>query len=123
LQIQEITLFASDCARLRTPENDYARRDSKPQPTVLKTIASVSQVSGIPKTCDDAEKRRDRALTKPIDPAGAFDPDLACVLAAWPTLPHPIKAAVLALLDSARASLKGDSHNSRNSTAAGRAVE
>src|SRR5262245_49467547 len=34
-------------------------------------------------------------------PTGAEnDPDLARVLAAWPSLPAPIKAAVLALLDA-----------------------
>jgi hypothetical protein len=32
--------------------------------------------------------------------AAATDPDLARVLAAWPTMPDPIRRAVLALIES-----------------------
>jgi len=32
------------------------------------------------------------------------DPDLACVLEAWPTLPAPLRAAVMALVKTARQS-------------------
>jgi hypothetical protein len=33
--------------------------------------------------------------------APVFDPDLAVIVASWPTLPSPIKAAILALVDTA----------------------
>jgi hypothetical protein len=34
----------------------------------------------------------------------ASDPDLACVMAAWPVLPGHVKAAILALVQSGRQS-------------------
>ncbi len=38
----KIKAFASDCDPVTTPETDYARRDSNPQPTVPKTVALSS---------------------------------------------------------------------------------
>jgi hypothetical protein len=46
-------------------------------------------------TSDESIVRPDRALTKL---APDLDPDLARIVAAWPTLPRPIKAAILALV-------------------------
>jgi hypothetical protein len=40
-------------------------------------------------------------LAPPTENQQPADPDLAGLLAAWPTLPAPIKAAVLALLNAA----------------------
>jgi hypothetical protein len=44
-------------------------------------------------TSDESTGRLDRALTKPLE----SDPDLARVVEAWPTLPDPIRRAMLAL--------------------------
>jgi hypothetical protein len=41
------------------------------------------------------------SLAPPLAHAGPFDPDLARVMAAWPSLPAGLKAAVLAIVDSA----------------------
>jgi hypothetical protein len=37
-----------------------------------------------------------------VTPQGVSDPDLAAVVAAWPDLPAALKAAVLALVRTAR---------------------
>jgi hypothetical protein len=49
---QEILRFASDCERMITPETDYARRDSNPQPMVPKVDALGRRMSpqGLPGT-------------------------------------------------------------------------
>ena len=39
--------------------------------------------------------------TKPAEPKTPTDPDLSRIVAAWPTLPEPIRRAVLALVGSA----------------------
>ena len=77
----------------------------------LQSAASTPQTPSRAKVSGNTPPRPHRAPTK----TSALDPDLARLIDAWPTLPDPIKAAVLALLDSARPSLKGDSHNSHNS--------
>src|SRR5687768_12464594 len=54
--------------------------------------------------------RTDTNLHPPIPPdsphlhhdARQTDPNLAAIAAAWPTLPEPIKAAILALVQAAR---------------------
>jgi hypothetical protein len=46
-------------------------------------------------TSDERIVRPDRALTKL---APDLDPDLARIVVAWPALPRPIKAAILALV-------------------------
>jgi hypothetical protein len=45
-------------------------------------------------TSDDCSRRLDRALTKAVESC----PDLARIVHAWPTLPEPIRRAVLALI-------------------------
>jgi hypothetical protein len=52
------------------------------------------------------EAQKGPSLVPEVDPstsqpAGLFDPDLARVLDAWPTLPDHIKAAVMALVTTA----------------------
>ncbi len=40
---------------------------------------------------------------------GTGDPDLACVVAAWPSLPEPIRAGILALVNAVQNGRGGDS--------------
>ena len=47
------------------------------------------------------------ACTNPTPPQ-APDPDLACVLAAWPSLPAPIRSAILALINAAETGLRSE---------------
>lgn len=50
-------------------------------------------------TSDDFQSTVERALTKAIMET---DPEVARILAAWPTISVPLKAAILAIVDSAR---------------------
>jgi hypothetical protein len=51
----------------------------------------------IPATSDEARLRVAHALHSPADFGPLPDPDLNCVIDAWPMLPEAIKAAMLAL--------------------------
>lgn len=49
-------------------------------------------------TCDESDLRRDHGVTK----VSENDPDLANVIASWPSLPEAIKRAILAMVESQR---------------------
>jgi hypothetical protein len=78
-----------------TSDEKYARRGSNPQPADPKSADTDAQTLAASNTSADSFRAGDRALTKPDT---ASDPELARVLAAWPSLSEPIRAAILALV-------------------------
>ena len=69
---------------------EYARRDSNPQPTVPKTADTSAQHPLEPSTCDTNNNQ--------LAPQLALDPDLALLVAAWPSLSAKTRRAILALI-------------------------
>ena len=61
----------------------------------LQSAAGPTKPDTLPITSDKSFVRPDGALTKL---APDLDPELARILAAWPGLARPIKAAILALV-------------------------
>jgi hypothetical protein len=82
---------------------------SEPSPApVFKTDGHSTEPSDAPMAsdvvnsqfaCGFAQARQSRPLPTP-EPAEQTDPDVARLVAAWPTLPDPIRRAMLALLDA-----------------------
>jgi hypothetical protein len=51
----------------------------------------------------DAENKQDSSACPKNDPKSAeADPDLAALLDAWPTLPTPIRAGIVAMIRAAK---------------------
>jgi hypothetical protein len=64
----------------------------------LKSPDGSAQDASGKKTSGKRSKRRARALSFSSAEPAPLDPDLARVMDAWPDLPAPLKAAVLALV-------------------------
>ena len=73
---------------------EWSRGDSNPraaQPEVLKN-------RDLRESADSSAAKSAAAGSDP----GDFDPDLAAVIGAWPTLSDPVRMAITALVDAAR---------------------
>jgi len=73
-----------------TDDEKWRRRESNPRPArrkgiVLQTVAASTE----------------NALAHTLARESPTDPELARIIAAWPTLPAPIRAGVLALVNAA----------------------
>jgi hypothetical protein len=69
----------------------------------LQSAAANPQVLSLAGSSGKQCRRPDRALTKPGVAPVPIDPNLARVIDAWPTLPEPIRRAILALMEAASA--------------------
>ena len=68
------------------------------EPLVFKTAGGTAQTIPPPSTCDAPPAELGAflgALAERLSPAA---PDLAAVLAAWPDLPEPVKAGIMAMV-------------------------
>jgi len=75
------------------PDSNRGWRICNPQPDEHNLLPD--------NTSGDTSPRPDRALTKTPPETPSTDPDLARLVEAWPILSTPIRAAVLALVQSA----------------------
>ncbi len=69
----------------------------------LKPRAVSPQPVERQRNCDKGGIVVGRLVGRDSHKSPEIDPDLACLIAAWPTLPEPIKRAILGILDSAHA--------------------
>ena len=53
------------------------------------------------RTIDAVGRSAGRSADCAVQAEGGLSPDLAAVVAAWPTLPEPLRRAVLAMIDAA----------------------
>ena len=76
----------------------HARQDSNLQPSVPKTEVEDAQVPlGESLTTPQKHGAAPGAARRSVP---TMPPDLAKVIAAWPTLPNPIRTGILALIDA-----------------------
>ena len=68
----------------------------------LANCRSDSTSGGGPEGCGDGPEALGRLLAHIAAELAEIAPDLATVVDAWPTLPGPIKAAILAMIESAK---------------------
>src|SRR5262249_36972479 len=90
-----LTAIEDDCDRMGAGESERPLPDSNRGMAGLESAAGPTEPTTLPSTSDKSFVRPDGALTKL---APDTDPDLARILAAWPALARPIKAAILALV-------------------------
>ena len=89
---------------LRTQNGDKSATESAQDPTESRACAesahrTADNTATLPRQLDDRSAHQKCAVLLP-DP-DALPADLAAVVDAWPTLPEPIKAGVLAMVKAA----------------------
>ncbi len=75
---------------------------SRPKPQPDKQFTTLAAVS-----CTAGRTRSE----KPTREGGITDPDLQRICDAWPTLPDPIKAAILAIVASTGVQFQREDHD------------
>jgi len=78
------------------------------EPIAASSIGGGSSDDG-PRSCEaESEADLPKGGQSAGDPPAPADPDLACLIAAWPALPQPIRAGMLAMVSEATNDRTGD---------------
>ena len=89
-----------ECYRQRARQCDgsrnRAREDSNPQPSDPKSDDTIGN-KGLTKNDSASDSNQ---ATEPLE-GGELDPELAAIVDAWPTLPEPLRAGIVAMVKCA----------------------
>jgi len=70
-------------------------------PRGFEPLADSPQATHVQEVTDSTDARLPASLPKPAQDGEVYDHDLAAIVAAWPTLPEPIRAGILAMVRAA----------------------
>lgn len=68
------------------------------EPLVFKTAGGTAQTIPPPSTCENTQAELCAFLGALAENMAPTAPDLAAILAAWPDLPEPVRAGILAMV-------------------------